>query len=164
MLHEAPQRIAGSGTTPIDRCGAVPVSVAGLRVDVGSADLYLDWPGRAGRRRWIASLGPDDVALPLSLTPPIAELPADARLLAFPGPGSRLSSFATEPFLKSLDAGEPAAIAAAERWIERSAEAVGRPWRAPRSSSKLARRRCSPAAWPGLRKVSSGSRQPTRRC
>jgi NHLM bacteriocin system ABC transporter ATP-binding protein len=126
VLHEAPQRIAGSGTTPIDRCGAVPVSVAGLRVDVGSADLYLDWPGRAGRRRWIASLGPDDVALPLSLTPPIAELPADARLLAFPGPGSRLSSFATEPFLKSLDAGEQAAIAAAERWIERSAEAVGR--------------------------------------
>ena len=128
MLHEAPQRIAGSGTTPIDRCGAVPVavSVAGLRVDAGSADLYLDWPGRAGGRRWITSLGPDDVALPLSLTPPIAELPADARLLAFPGPGSRLSSFAIEPFLKSLDAGEQAAIAAAERWLQRSAEAVGR--------------------------------------
>ncbi|UHC17683.1 NHLP bacteriocin export ABC transporter permease/ATPase subunit [Methylobacterium currus] len=127
MLHEAPQRMAGSGTTPVDRCGAVPVSGAGLRVDVGSADLYLDWPGRAGRRRRIASLGPGDVALPLSLTQPIAGLPVDARCLAFPAPGSRLSSFAIDPFLKSLDAGEPAAIEAAERWIERTSQAAGRP-------------------------------------
>ncbi len=127
VLHEAPQRMAGSGTTPIERCGAVPVSVAGLRVDVGSADLYLDWPGRAGRRRRIASLDAHDIALPLSLTPPLSELPAEARFLAFPAPGSRLSSFAIEPFLKSLDAGEPAAIEAAERWIERTAQAAGRP-------------------------------------
>lgn len=127
MLHEAPHRIAASGTAPADQGGAVPVVTAGLRVDVGSADLYLDWPGRAGRRRRLATLGAHDIALPLSLTLAASPMPAEARLLAFPAPGSRLSAFAIEPFLARLDAGDAAMIAAAESWVERTARAAGEP-------------------------------------
>lgn len=127
MLHEAPHLLAASGTTPVDPSGAVPVSAAGLRVDAGSADLYLDWPGRAGRRRRLATLGPHDIALPLSLTAALSPIPAEARLLAFPALGSRLSAFAIEPFLASLDAGEAAAIEAAESWVERTARAAAEP-------------------------------------
>lgn len=113
MLHE-------TSTAPADTSGAVPVVATGLRVDVGSADLYLDWPGRAGRRRRLATLGAHDIALPLCLT-------AETRLLAFPAPGARLSNFAIAPFLASLDAGDAAAIEAAERWINNTARAAGEP-------------------------------------
>ncbi|MHC2020024.1 NHLP bacteriocin export ABC transporter permease/ATPase subunit [Methylobacterium sp. CM6247] len=125
MPHEAPHWIAASGTTVVDHTGGVPIASAGLRVDIGSADLYLDWAGRAGRRRHLATLGLHEIALPLSLTATALSMPAEARLLAFPRPGSRLSSFAVEPFLARLDAGEAAAIEAAENWVDRTARAAG---------------------------------------
>lgn len=127
MLHEAPHRIAASGSIAVDSGGAMSVATAGLRVDVGSADLYLDWPGQAGRRRRLATLGTHDIALPLSLKEAASPMPAEARLLAFPAPGSRLSAFAIEPFLASLDTGDAAAIMAAESWVERTARAAGEP-------------------------------------
>lgn len=127
MLNEARHWMAASGAAPLDPAGAVPVASAGLRVEVGSAELYLDWPGRAGRRRRLATLGPDEIALPLALTTAVFPMPPGGRFLAFPGPGARLSAFAIDPFLASLDAGEAAAIEAAEGWIERMARAAGEP-------------------------------------
>ncbi|MGO4815811.1 hypothetical protein AB4156_40615, partial [Cupriavidus sp. 2MCAB6] len=62
-----------------------------------------------------------------SLTAAVSPIPAEARLLAFPAPGSRLSAFPIEPFLASLDAGEAAAIEAAESWVERTARAASEP-------------------------------------
>lgn len=126
MLHEVPPQIAGSGTMTVDQTRAVPVTTVGLQVDAGSADLYFDWPGRAGRRQRLATLGPHEIALPLALTAAASSMPSAARLLAFPAPGSRLSAFAIEPFLASLDAGEVAAIEAAESWVDRTARAAGK--------------------------------------
>lgn len=126
MPLEASQRIATSGSPSVGRGGAVPVTTVGVRVDVGSADLYLDWPGQAGRRRRLATLAPHEVALPLSLSA-ASSMPEEVQLLAIPAPAARLSAFAIEPFLASLDAGEARAIAAAEGWIDLTTRAIGDP-------------------------------------
>lgn len=121
VLHEPPQRMAPSHVTPVDRSGAVTIEACGLRVDAGTADLYLDWPGQAGRRRRLATLASGDIALPVSSGA------AEMRLIAFPSPTARLSNFAVDEFFSSVDQGEPAAVAAAEAWIALMTRIIGAP-------------------------------------
>uniref|UniRef100_UPI001E57274B hypothetical protein n=1 Tax=Methylobacterium sp. Leaf118 TaxID=2876562 RepID=UPI001E57274B len=120
MLHEPSHHFTG---TPADASGSPGFAVEAclIRVEAGSADLYLDRPGRAGSRRRLARLHPGDIAVPLG---------ADSlglRLLVFPGPEARLSSLEPAAFRTALDAAETGAIAAAERWIERTVRACGTP-------------------------------------
>jgi hypothetical protein len=123
VLHEPFHRITASDAAQIDLSGAVIVEVCGLCVEAGTADLYLDWPGQAGRRRRLATLAPGEIALPIIV--PVGA--AAARLIAFPMPAAQLSTFAVDAFLARLDAGEVNAIAAAETWIERTIREVGEP-------------------------------------
>ncbi|MGY3604199.1 MULTISPECIES: NHLP bacteriocin export ABC transporter permease/ATPase subunit [unclassified Bradyrhizobium] len=123
MLHEPPHRIAVSDAAAIDRSGAVIIEACGLRVEAGTADLYLDWPGRAGRRRRLVTLGRGEIALPITVPSGAAEM----RLIAFPAPAAHLSTFAIDAFLASLDDGEASAGGAAEAWIERTIRTVSVP-------------------------------------
>ena len=74
MLHEPPRRMAAAEAVPIDHTRAVVIETFGLRVESGTADLYLDWPGRAGRRRRFATLAPGEIALPIGVPPGAAKV------------------------------------------------------------------------------------------
>ncbi|MFH6783016.1 MULTISPECIES: NHLP bacteriocin export ABC transporter permease/ATPase subunit [Methylobacterium] len=115
MLLDFPERIAGTADE------AVPLVDRGLRVETGTADLYLDHPGRAGRRRHLLTLAAGEIALPL---PPTDRM---VRLLALPAPGARLSTFEPDVFLGRLDAPSPEAIAATEAWIGRTLHTLAEP-------------------------------------
>ena len=82
MLHEPAHRIAGQPVTADGR-SAVALEGSGLRLEEGSAVLYLDRPGQAGRRR-LLTLEAGDIALPLEGDE------SGLRLLAFPAEGARL--------------------------------------------------------------------------
>ncbi|MBD8906177.1 NHLP bacteriocin export ABC transporter permease/ATPase subunit [Methylorubrum zatmanii] len=115
MLHESPVRIAG---TAMDAGAPLILAGQGLRVVAGAADLYVERPGLAGRRRHFVTLAAGEIALPL--------LGSDGtiRLLAFPAPEAQLSTVATDALMKRLDTAAPDAIAEVEVWVERSIRAV----------------------------------------
>ncbi|WP_053080394.1 NHLP bacteriocin export ABC transporter permease/ATPase subunit [Methylobacterium variabile] len=121
MLLEFPERTAGATGAGRAADEAVMVVGQGLRVEAGRAELYVERPGRAGRRRRLATLRAGEIALPL---------PHDdraVRLLALPAPGAQLSTFRPDAFLERLDAVVPEAIAAVEAWIGRTLDALAEP-------------------------------------
>ncbi|CAO4179176.1 NHLP bacteriocin export ABC transporter permease/ATPase subunit [Methylorubrum populi] len=118
MLHESPARIAGL----VSEIGAPVILLdRAVRVEAGAADLYLDRSDVAGRRRHLASLSAGEIALPLTHHSGVV------RLLVFPAPGARLSTFPLGTLTERLDAALPDAIAEAEIWVERTLRAVADP-------------------------------------
>ncbi|UMY16492.1 NHLP bacteriocin export ABC transporter permease/ATPase subunit [Methylobacterium organophilum] len=139
MLHEPAHRIAGQPVAADGR-SAVALEGGGLRLEEGSAVLYLDRPGQAGRRRRLLTLEAGDIALPLEGDE------SGLRLLAFPAEGARLSCVPPEPFLAALEAADPAAIAAMERWLRQIARVLETP----------------PAGQAGLLEEGTGAVEPDR--
>lgn len=120
MLHEPSHLFTGK---PIDASGRHGLVVEDriLRVEAGSADLYLDRPGRAGSRRHLTSLQAGDIAVPLG------EDTAGLQFLVFPGADAQFSALEPEAFRHALDAAQADAIEAVEAWIGRAFRACGTP-------------------------------------
>ncbi|RVU14977.1 NHLP bacteriocin export ABC transporter permease/ATPase subunit [Methylobacterium oryzihabitans] len=121
MLHDTRdpdgwQAVAAA--TPADG-GALVLDGGVLQVVGGAASLYLERPGRAGRR-YLCGIAAGEVAL--------APVFGDEgwRMVAFlDGAGARAERHEAEAFLARLDAGDGGVIAATEAWIERIAARVG---------------------------------------
>ncbi|WP_428032546.1 NHLP bacteriocin export ABC transporter permease/ATPase subunit [Ancylobacter sp.] len=91
-----------------------------ILVESGTLDLFIHDPARAGSRQKVATIPAGGAVFPV---------PGDDRfgLVGFPAEETRLVPLDAEAFGRRLDAGDAAAIALAEGWIELVARAVAVP-------------------------------------